>query len=412
MGMIPCPCSRQINGEITKEGFFLTKRRNLLIFILTVGVFGILNTEMGVIGSLPSIAEQFNVSVSKAGWLVSLFALAIAISGPIMPLVFSGINRKKVMLFVLGVFVLGNVVSVFTSNFTLLLITRIILGFFHPIYCSLAFTVASSSVSQEEAPKAVSKVFIGVSAGMVAGVPIASFIDSAVSYEMAMAFFAIVNAIVFIATLIFVPSMPVEERQSYGSQLSVLKKTIIWLSIVTVILLNSAIFGVYSYFAEYLKTITNMSSNTITLTLFIFGGANIIGNIVTGKLLTHNPIKSVLYFPLILSAVYIILFFTGQFTVPMAMITLIWGVLAGGIMANINQYLISSSAPEAPDFANGLFISSCNVGTTIGAAAGGLFISEMGTQYVVLVGILSLILSLVTILLRPYMFTPTQQLSR
>ncbi|PCD05748.1 MFS transporter [Peribacillus simplex] len=390
----------------------MTKRRNLLIFILTVGVFGILNTEMGVIGLLPSIAEQFNVSVSKAGWLVSLFALAIAISGPIMPLVFSGINRKKVMLFVLGVFVLGNVVSVFTSNFTLLLITRIILGFFHPIYCSLAFTVASSSVSKEEAPKAVSKVFIGVSAGMVAGVPIASFIDSAVSYEMAMAFFAIVNAIVFIATLIFVPSMPVEERQSYGSQLSVLKKTIIWLSIVTVILLNSAIFGVYSYFAEYLKTITNMSSNTITLTLFIFGGANIIGNIVTGKLLTHNPIKSVLYFPLILSAVYIILFFTGQFTVPMAMITLIWGVLAGGIMANINQYLISSSAPEAPDFANGLFISSCNVGTTIGAAAGGLFISEMGTQYVVLVGILSLILSLVTILLRNFMFTPTQQLSR
>ena len=390
----------------------MTKRRSLLIFILTLGVFGILNTEMGVIGLLPSIADQFNVSVSKAGWLVSLFALAIAISGPIMPLVFSGMNRKKVMLFVLGVFVLGNVVSVFTSNFTLLLITRIILGFFHPIYCSLAFTVASSSVSKEEAPKAVSKVFIGVSAGMVAGVPIASFIDSAVSYEVAMAFFAFVNAIVFIATLIFVPSMPVEERQSYGAQLTVLKKPIIWLSIVTVILLNSAIFGVYSYFAQYLKTITNMSSNTITLTLFIFGGANIIGNIVTGKLLTHNPIKSVILFPLILSAVYIILFFTGQFTVPMAMITLIWGVLAGGIMANINQYLNSSSAPEAPDFANGLFISSCNVGTTIGAAAGGLFISEMGTQYVVLVGILSLILSLVTILLRNYMFTPTQQLSR
>lgn len=390
----------------------MTKRRSLLIFILTLGVFGILNTEMGVIGLLPSIADQFNVSVSKAGWLVSLFALAIAISGPIMPLVFSGMNRKKVMLFVLGVFVLGNVVSVFTSNFTLLLITRIILGFFHPIYCSLAFTVASSSVSKEEAPKAVSKVFIGVSAGMVAGVPIASFIDSAVSYEVAMAFFAFVNAIVFIATLIFVPSMPVEERQSYGAQLTVLKKPIIWLSIVTVILLNSAIFGVYSYFAQYLKTITNMSSNTITLTLFIFGGANIIGNIVTGKLLTHNPIKSVILFPLILSAVYIILFFTGQFTVPMAMITLIWGVLAGGIMANINQYLNSSSAPEAPDFANGLFISSCNVGTTIGAATGGLFISEMGTQYVVLVGILSLILSLVTILLRNYMFTPTQQLSR
>jgi predicted MFS family arabinose efflux permease len=400
-------------GILLKIGVvFLTKRNHLLIFILTIGVFGIINTEMGVIGLLPSIADHFNVSISKAGWLVSLFALTIAVSGSTMPLLFSGINRKKVMLLVLGVFVLGNIVSIFTSNFTILLIARIIPAFFHPIYCSLAFTVAASSVSKEEVPKTVSKVFIGVSAGMVAGVPIANFIDSAISYEMAMAFFAIVNAIVFIATLIFVPLMPVEERLSYGTQLSVLKKSIIWLSIVTVILLNSAIFGVYSYLAEYLKTVTNMSPNTISLTLFIFGGANIIGNIVAGKLLTHSAIKTVVSFPLLLGAVYIILFFTGQFTIPMAMITLIWGVLAGGIMANINQYLIASSAPEAPDFANGLFISACNLGTTFGAVVGGLFISEMGTQYIVLVGILSLILSLLTILLRNYMFTSKQQLSR
>lgn len=297
--------------------------KKLLIFILTIGVFGILNTEMGVIGLLPSIAEQFNVSVSTAGLLVSLFALAIAISGPIMPLLFSGINRKTVMLIVLGMFVLGNIVSVFTTNFTVLLLTRVVLGFFHPIYCSMAFTVAASSVSKDEAPKAVSKVFIGVSAGMVAGVPIASFIDSVLSYEMAMAFFAVVTVIVFIATFIFVPSMPVEVKQSYGAQLSVLKKSIIWISIVTVILLNASVFGVYSYFTEYLKTVTNMSPNTITLTLFIFGGANMIGNIVAGKLLTQNPIKSVVYFPLLLSAVYILLFFTGQYPLPMAMLTFI-----------------------------------------------------------------------------------------
>jgi len=78
-------------------------------------------------------------------------------------------------------------------------------------------------------------------------------------------------------------------------------------------------------------------------------------------------------------------------------------------MANINQYLIASAAPEAPDFANGLFISSCNVGTTVGAAAGGLFISEMGTQYVVLAGLFSLLLSFATLLLRNYMMTPTRR---
>ncbi|PAE33346.1 MFS transporter [Bacillus sp. 7884-1] len=388
----------------------MTKRNNLVIFILTIGVFGILNTEMGVIGILPDIAEHFHVSVSKAGWLVSLFALVVAVSGPTMPLLFSGINRKKVMLLVLGVFVFGNIVSIFTSNFTILLMARIIPAFFHPIYCSLAFSVAAASVSKEEAPKAVSRVFIGVSAGMVVGVPVASFIATAVSLQMAMVFFAVVNAVAFIATLLFVPSMPVEERLSYGTQISVLKKSMTWLSIVTVILLNSAVFGVYSYLADYLKTVTNMSSNSISLILFVYGGANIIGNIVAGKLLTKNAKKSVVTYPFVLGAVYILLFFTGHLTVPMAIIALIWGVLAG-IGGNITQYWIMSAAPEAPDFANGLFLTSANLGTTFGAAVGGLIISDMGTQYVVIVGILSLILGLLTILLRNYMCSSTKQLS-
>ncbi|MGR6761866.1 MFS transporter [Paenibacillus sp. T2-29] len=389
----------------------MVNQKNLLVFILTIGVFGILNTEMGVIGLLPSIAEHFHVSASTAGWLVSSFALAVAVSGPILPLLFSGINRKKVMLLVLGVFVLGNVVSIFTTNFTIALVARAVPALFHPVYCSLAFTVAAASVSQEEAPKAVSKVFIGVSAGMVIGVPIASLIASAASLQMSMVFFAAVNIMVFIATLLFVPSMPVEERLSYGAQLSVLKKPATWLSIVTVILMNSAIFGVYSYFAEYLKTVTNMSSNTISLMLFIYGGANIIGNVVAGKLLINSAIKSVVSFPFVLGAIYIIMFFTGQLSVPMAIITLIWGILAG-FGGNMNQYLMTSSTPEAPDFANGLFLTSANLGVTFGATVGGFFIAEMGTQYVIFVGLLSLVLGFVAILLRNYMFTLTRSLSR
>ncbi|MFD4707044.1 MFS transporter [Gottfriedia sp. NPDC058432] len=382
----------------------------LLLFILSFGVFGILNTEMGVIGILPDIAAQYDVSVTQAGLLVSLFAFAVALAGPTMPLLFSGIDRKKVMLLVLSIFIAGNMVSIFTNSFNVLLLARIIPAFFHPIYCSLAFTVAAASVSKDEATKAVSKVFIGVSAGMVVGVPIVSFIASAANLQLAMAFFAIVNIIVFIATLLFLPSMPVKERLSYGRQLSVLKKSITLLSIVGVILLNSAVFGVYSYFAEYLKAVTNISPKLISLIFFIFGSANIIGNVVAGKLLTKNASKTVVIYPFILAIVYIILFFTGGFTVSVLFITLAWGILAG-IGGNINQYWITSSAPEAPDFGNGLFLSACNIGTTIGAAVGGTFITELGTRYVILVGILSLILGLVSILFRNYLSNSTKQLS-
>ncbi|MEK3964887.1 MULTISPECIES: MFS transporter [Paenibacillus] len=389
----------------------MSKRNNLFIFILTLGVFGILNTEMGVVGILPQIAERFHVSVSQAGLLVSLFALAVAISGPILPLLFSGINRRKVLLFVLGVFVLSNIVSIFAPNFTIALIARVIPAFLHPVYISIALTAAASSVSEKEVPKAVSKVILGVSAGIVIGVPITTFIASATSLDLAMTFFAVVNAIAFMGVLLFVPSMPVKERLSYGAQLSVLKKPIIWQSITAVVFINAATAGVYSYFAEYLETITHISGTALSLMLVIFGVASLFGNVLGGKLLSKNAIKSVVIYPFVFGAVYILLFLMGKFTAPMIIIVVLWGILYA-ISNNISQYWITSAAPEAPEFANGLFLTAGNLGITIGTTVGGLFISGMGTQYIVLGGLLFLILSLIFILLRTFMYSPNKQLAK
>lgn len=377
----------------------MTRSNRLLIFILTVGVFGILNTEMGVIGLLPAIANRYGISVSQAGWLVSGFALAVAASGPILPLLFSGFNRKAVMLLVLGVFALGNVVSMLASDFPIALAARVLPAFLHPVYCSLALTAAADSVRKEDAPKAVSNVFIGVSAGMVVGVPIASFLASAASLQVAMAFFAVVNIAVFWATLLFVPSMPVKDRLSYGAQISELKKPVVWLSIAAVLFINAAIFGVYSYLAEYLGKVTHLSSNAVSILLFVFGGANMIGNVVAGRLLAHRATRSMIVFPFVLAAVYVLLFFTGQFGVSTAILTLVWGILAG-FGANLNQFVMTSAAPEAPEFANGLFLTSANLGVTFGASAGGLLIAEWGTSYVVLVGVLALAFGYIAILLR------------
>jgi len=370
----------------------MVKNNNMLVYILAVGVFGILNTEMGFIGILPFIAAQFDVGIVEAGTLVSLFALGVAIAGPTMPLLFSGITRKFVMLMVLGIFILGNIVSIFASNFTTLLIARVIPAFFHPIYCSLAFSVAAASVEPKLAPKAVAKIVVGVSAGMVIGVPISNFIAGAFSLKIALSFFAVVNIAVFFATMIFVPSMPVKQRLSYGSQLSVLRKPMMLVSILAVILMNGAVFGVFNYLAEYLGRVTAVSLSTTSVMLFVYGVMNILGSMLAGELLTRNALRTVRFFMIALFGIYSLLFFGGQFWMPMMILTIFWGVL-GGINANITQYWISRAAPEAPDFANGLFLTAANLGTTLGTVIGGMFIAEWGTPYVVLVGLLFIALA-------------------
>lgn len=371
----------------------------LLVFILTVGVFGIINTEMGVIGILPLIAETFHVTVPQAGLTVSIFALVVALSAPITPLLFSGMNRKTVMLLALGTFTLSNIISMMTSNFTVLLIARALPAFLHPVYVSMAFTLAASSVSKEKAPKAVARVFIGVSAGMVLGVPVTSFIASEVSFTMGMAFFTFVNALVLIATLFFVPSMPVKEKRSYGSQLSVLKKNSIWYSILAVTLINGALFGFFSYMSDYLKTITAVPYNIISILLLIYGLSNIAGNVIAGKQLATNPIRSMIFIPFALLVFYVCLFILGEWLAAMAVIILILGILAG-YGQNTMQYMLTEAAPEAPDFANGLYLLSANLGTTMGAAVCGAFITAFDTRYSVFGSLLFLLASIVFVVLR------------
>lgn len=362
------------------------KRQNWLIPIVTVGVFGILNTEMGFIGILPLLAEQYHVSITEAGLLVSLFALAVAVAGPVMPLLLSGINRKTAMLLVLGVFLLGNIASMVAPNFTSALIARVVPAFLQPVYCSLAFSVAAASVGKAAAPKAVAKVFVGVSAGMVLGVPLSSLIAGEVSLQMAMAFFAAVNLAAFVATLIAVPSLPVREQLSYGEQLQVLRKPTLWLSILAVVLLNGAVFGVFSYLANYLATVTHLSWPAISGVLFAYGLANIPGSVIAGRLLSRNPSRTVATFPFALAGMYLLLSMTPLALGAMVVHVAIWGML-GGIGANINQYWISTAAPEAPDFANGLFLTAANLGTTLGTTACGLLIAKTGLAHMMFGGV-------------------------
>ena len=343
-----------------------------LVAILTFVVFGIINTEMGVVGIIPQIAETFGVTVPQAGWTVGVFALVVAVSAPVMPLLFSGTDRRTVMLLALGLFTAGNIVSALTDSFAVLLAARALPAFLHPAYVSMAFSTAAASVRSEEAPKAVSKVFIGVSAGMVLGVPVTSLIAGHASFSAAMTFFAAVNAATLAATLLCVPRLPVARRISYGAQLGVLKKAVMRRSLIAFTLINGAMFGFFSYMSDFLNRVTEVSSDTASALLLVYGGANIAGNLLAGRLLARNARRCMIVLP-------VLLFAAGAYAVAAAAIILALGILAG-MAGNTGQYMISDAAPEAPDFANGLFLTSANLGTTVGTALCGLFIAGFGTR--------------------------------
>ena len=381
----------------------MMKNENLIIYIMMLGTFGVLSTEMGVVGILPQIAEYFNVNITQAGLFVSLFALTIAICGIFMPLVFSKFDRKKSFILVLTIFTIFSTIGAFITDFNIALICRIIPAIFHPIYCGLALTVAAEIVEPEKAQDAVSKVIMGVSAGMIIGVPITTFVATNFGYQYAMMWFSLVTLIALIATIIFFPSLPGKE-QSYGGQVSVAKTGIFIISTLGVIFLNAGMYTSYSYISEFLNAITNIFGSELSLVLFIYGIASIAGNWIGAKLLNSNVNRTVLSFPIIFSILLLGVFTFGFMKIPTIILIAVWGLLAG-IGNDIAQYWMVSAAPQAPEFANGIFLSMGNVGVTIGTTIAGAVVLSMGVQYVMLAAIAVLILDLILLFIRTNRYT-------
>ncbi|KGP83473.1 MULTISPECIES: MFS transporter [unclassified Paenibacillus] len=376
----------------------------LLILILALGVFAIITTEVGIIGVLPLITQKFNITAAQAGWLVSIFALVVAVSGPFLTLLVSGINRKTILLIAVLLFAISNVVYAYTTRFDMMLIFRIIPAIFHPVFFSVALVTGAKLVPPEKSSQAVAKVFTGITAGFAFGVPLTSYLADRFSLEAAFWFGAAVSIIAFIGIWIWLPSMPVQEKMSYGKQIGILRKPALWLNIAAVIFIFAAMFSVYSYFAEYLGQVTRMDGSWISAMLLAFGVIMIAGNLVFGQLLHRNIPRTVLLFPVLYMAAYLLVFYAGSYFIPMIIMVFVWGAIhSGGLI--VSQTWLTTESQEAPEFGNSLFVSFSNLGITLGTSIGGWFIAQLGIHQVIWSGIIFGLLALVCIVVKINFFT-------
>ncbi|WP_228567217.1 MFS transporter [Campylobacter jejuni] len=370
-----------------------------IILVLCLGVFGILSTELGMMGIIPIVSQNFSVSISDAGWSVSIFALVITFCAPIVPLLCANFNPKKLMLICLAVFILSSLIAAFVSEFWQLLVFRAIPAFFHPIYIALALSMAANLASdKKDIPKNVGKIFAAVSAGMVLGVPMTSYFGGNFSFKMAMLFFVFLNTLSFIATLFFVPDFKKVNSVKISKQLLILRYPLLWISILCVICINAGIWGFYSYFSDFLHSVGKMNFTLISIVLAIYGFSNIIGNYIAGKTLVKNANFTLILTPLIMIGFYILLF-SFYSEIILIIFAFILGILAG-VMNNGTHFMISYPFPKAANFSNGLFISVANIGLSTGTAICGLVISLSDTRYIIVNTIVLLILGIIMIFVR------------
>lgn len=349
-------------------------------YIGCLGFIGVITTEFGVIGILPQIAGHYQITVDKAGYLLSAFALVIALTGPFMTLLASGYDRKKVMLVALLMFLITGIVSSLSPPFWLLMLVRILPAFLQPVYIATALSVALSAADKKHKNQMMGIVFSGVAIAMVSTVPFATWLASILRWEYSFVVQAIVSVIALAGIYFVLPAMPVKEKKSYGSQLKILKKPTFIISTAMNFFMISAWFCTYSYFAEYLNNAKGMSQTMVSYMLFLFGLIGVYANWIAGKMLDRNIPRTTAIFLSGTILVPILFHFSDGNTVATIIVIALWGFLYSPSFLNASTYIISS-APNALEFANSLATSFGNLGITLGTTIGGFIIINNGVIY-------------------------------
>ncbi|ROH94706.1 MFS transporter [Chryseobacterium cucumeris] len=374
----------------------MNMNRNL--YVLALGVFGITTTEFGVIGVLPEIASTFRISIEKAGWLLSIFAMIVAVFGPFMLLLLSSFKRKNLLVFSLLIFVATNILSAYISNFHLLLIIRMLPAFFHPVYWSIALSVAGQTSDPKEKSKAVSIIFSGLTLATVLGVPLATFMSDLFSWQASFLLTAFINGVALLAVWIYLPSIQNTGISSNKFSMEIFRNKHLWIGIFLAFFIITAMYSTYGYMSEFLRSVTRMNGLQISIMLLLFGTVGIAGNKIAGRYMSQFPFQTTLVFLILLSGIHLLIGYYGSYFKPMIWIIGCWGLVHSGgfLISNVN---VTSSVSDSSEFINSIFTSCGNFAVTAGTLLGGSWIAHYGIENIIWSSIIGFILALIMLII-------------
>lgn len=345
---------------------------NFRVFILAISVISVGLVELIVGGILPTIASDLQVSIGQAGQLITVFALVYAVSGPILYTMTANIERKKLLLLTLGIFVLGNVITYMSPSFLFVMIARVITAMSTALIIVLSLTIAAKIVKQQHRAKAIGLIYMGISSSLVLGVPIGIIISDAFGWRMLFLFIGLMALLSMILIAFTLDRIEVEQVQSLKSQLKALRNKKMLTAHLTMLFLLAGHYTIYAYFTPFLESELGLNTQWISICYFIFGIAAVGGGAFGGSL--ADKFGSKVSIILVVASFAIILFLLPFSTVsfPLFLVVMvIWAALSWSLAPPLQNYIIESDAETAgihQSFNN----SALQIGISLGSLVGGL----------------------------------------
>lgn len=347
----------------------------LSLLILALSAFAIGTTEFVIMGLLPDVASDLGVSIPGAGWLVTGYALGVAIGAPFMALATARLPRKAALVTLMGVFIVGNLLCAVASDYNLLMFARVVTALCHGAFFGIGSVVAAGLVPANRRASAVALMFTGLSLANVLGVPLGTALGQVAGWRSTFWAVTAIGVIALIGLLRFLPLKKDEEKVDMRAELAALKGAGIWLSLSMTVLFAASMFALFTYIAPLLGDVTGVSPRGVTWTLLLIGLGLTLGNIIGGKLADRRLGATLVGVFASMAVISTVLTWTSSALIPAQITLFLWATAAFAAVPAL-QVNVVAFGKAAPNLVSTLNIGAFNLGNALGAWAGGSVIAH------------------------------------
>ena len=344
------------------------------LLALAAGAFGIGVTEFAPMGLLPVIATDLGVSIPTAGLLISAYALGVMLGAPLMTLTTGRMPRRALLIGLAAIFTVGNLLSAISTDYSMLLVARVITSLNHGAFFGVGSIVAAGLVPPNRQAGAVAAMFMGLTIANVVGVPLATWAGDALGWRASFWGIAAIGVGVMAALRLTLPNLPAPTGGNIAAELRVLSRGSVLAALALTVIGSSAMFTVFTYIAPILREQTHASLGFVTAMLVTYGLGLTLGNWLGGKFADKSVDRTLIVTLASLSAILVAFAVAMPFAVPTSILVFLWGIASFALVPPL-QVRVMGAAGDAPNLASAMNIGAFNLGNAIGAAVGGAVIA-------------------------------------
>ena len=261
------------------------------LYVLMLTIMVVVMSEFQTAGMMPQIAADLGVSTGQVGTVVTLYALGMALGGPLLVYLLRHRPPKGSLLIVIGTYAALEVLVPLIHEFWWLALLRVLTGCLSGAAYGIAVSYSARlAPSPEKIGEAVSIVLGGIMAGTVIGLPLSHFLAARWGWQSSFYILGIAAFAVFLISLLTLPAREAATQEAAAQDLRKLRSPKLWSRYLVSLLTIGAAFAGFSYFTPLLEQNAGFATNTTTLILLAYGIVSFIGNLIVGKFADQHAI--------------------------------------------------------------------------------------------------------------------------